>query len=176
MPIINFKFGLYGVGNELTLKGYWQGPQEWTGGLPYPEKFPKFCVAKIVVRLICDRTAGRRGWYNTCVWQMWQGYYTGVSLRFWTVGQLVLTPRQRIGWGMLPWKILKFYSCRDVFSYILKLQTLSFNSKKDNLSRHFKHDLTPISTTQIGSFLIFHNLIDILSHQTRTILNLTVNT
>ena len=32
--------------------------------------------------------------------------------------------------SMLPWKILKFYSCRDVFSCILKLQTMSFDFQK----------------------------------------------
>lgn len=43
-----------------------------------------------------------------------------------------MKPGQRIGkalraggiWGMLPRKILKFYSCRGEFSNILKLQTL----------------------------------------------------
>ena len=48
-----------------------------------------------------------------------------------------LTPGKRIGKarraltprgvrGMLPWKSLKFYSRRDVFSCILKLQTMTF--------------------------------------------------
>ena len=32
--------------------------------------------------------------------------------------------------GMLPRKILNFYSCRDVFSCILKLQTMTFNNQK----------------------------------------------
>ena len=32
--------------------------------------------------------------------------------------------------GMLPRKILKFYGHRDVFSYILKLQTMTFNNQK----------------------------------------------
>ena len=31
---------------------------------------------------------------------------------------------------MLPRKILKFYGRRDVFSFILKLQTMTFNSQK----------------------------------------------
>jgi len=53
---------------------------------------------------------------------------------------------------MLPQKMLKFYSHRDVFSYILKLQTMTFNNQKkitflDNLI-----DLTPMPTTQIGLF------------------------
>lgn len=64
---------------------------------------------------------------------------TCVSLRFWTLGgKLGLTPRQRVGkalWvlprsgGVLCWKILKFYICRDVF-LILKFQTISFNCQK----------------------------------------------
>ena len=53
-----------------------------------------------------------------------------------------MTPGQRIGkarrafpflggvGGMLPRKILKLYSCRDVFSCILKLQTVTFNNQK----------------------------------------------
>ena len=32
--------------------------------------------------------------------------------------------------SMLPWKILKFYSRKDVFSCILKLQTMTFNNQK----------------------------------------------
>ena len=32
--------------------------------------------------------------------------------------------------GMFPLKILKFYSCRDVFSCILKLQAMTFNNQK----------------------------------------------
>ena len=32
--------------------------------------------------------------------------------------------------GMLPRKILKFYSRKDVFSCILKLQTMTFNNHK----------------------------------------------
>ena len=32
--------------------------------------------------------------------------------------------------GMLPQKILKFYSHRDVFSFILKLQTMTFSNQK----------------------------------------------
>ena len=31
---------------------------------------------------------------------------------------------------MLPRKILKFYGRRDVFSFILKLQTMAFNNQK----------------------------------------------
>ena len=52
-----------------------------------------------------------------------------------------MTPGQRIGkaqraltprgsGGMLPRKILKFYGRRDVFSCILKLQTMTFNNQK----------------------------------------------
>ena len=52
-----------------------------------------------------------------------------------------MTPGQRIGkarralpsresGGMLPRKILKFYSRKDVFSCILKLQTMTFNNQK----------------------------------------------
>ena len=46
--------------------------------------------------------------------------------------------------SMLPRKILKFYSCRDVFSCILKLQTMSFNFQKkktfvDNLITIWYH-------------------------------------
>ena len=66
--------------------------------------------------------------------------WPGGSLRFWTGGQLSLTPGllARPGGpspprgvrGMLPRKILKLYSCRDVFSCILKLQTVTFNNQK----------------------------------------------
>ena len=35
-----------------------------------------------------------------------------------------------LGLGMLCWKILKFYICRDVFFCILKFQTISFNCPK----------------------------------------------
>ena len=63
-----------------------------------------------------------------------------------------LAPKGGSG-GIFPWKILKFYSRRDVFSCILKLQTMTFNNqKKDNFSRQFNHDLIPIPTTQIGLF------------------------
>ena len=42
-----------------------------------------------------------------------------------------LTPGQRIGKTCtVPWKILKFYSCTDVFLCILNLQTMSFNYQK----------------------------------------------
>ena len=76
--------------------------------------------------------------YHECI--------TGGSLRFWTGGQLSLTTGQIIGkalralpsggpyllggsGGMLPQKILKFYSRKDVFSCILKLQTVTFKWK-----------------------------------------------
>ena len=44
-----------------------------------------------------------------------------------------MTPGQRIGKARraLPSRaILKFYSRKDVFSYILKLQTMTFNNQK----------------------------------------------
>ena len=53
-----------------------------------------------------------------------------------TGGQLSLTPGQRIGkalrasGGILPGKILKFYGRGDVFSCILKLQTMTFKNQK----------------------------------------------
>ena len=41
-------------------------------------------------------------------------------------GEVVL-PRSG---DMLCWKILKFYICRDLFSCILKFETISFNCQK----------------------------------------------
>ena len=53
-----------------------------------------------------------------------------------------LAPQLGGSGGMLPQKIVKFYSRRDVFSCILKLQTMTFNNpKKDNVFRQFNHDL-----------------------------------
>ena len=64
---------------------------------------------------------------------------------------------------MLPRKILKFYSRRDVFSCILKLQTMTFNIQKkitflDNLqaskrSNH-KEVSSPLGLFSTGSPLV----------------------
>ena len=83
---------------------------------------------------------------------------SGGSLRFWTGGQLSLTPGQRIGKAIraLPprgsgefWNSIVAGMC---FLHFEAADNDFQQPKKDNFSRQFNHDLIPIPTTQIGLF------------------------